>query len=352
MQVNPTDNKHFCGHEINRSFLNKQVLDLTTQSFVFVGSEQVGRRLIAHDFAKKLMCRNLIKNEPCEKCSSCVSLNKNLNPDFFEVAFVENSEEKETEIDNSEGGETNGVTINKKKPVEAKEIKVDQIKPLLEFLEYKPQISHKRVAVIDNAERLNIEAWSSLLKTIEEPPPDSILIFLVTDIKRLPETIISRVLKLVFKEIAVLKIEEFLKKTNENIPDLAEIAWRSRGLPGLAFNLTNNKEELKKMREMDHDFLELIKSPFYKQSHILEELSKLTSAEIENTILEWLFILRYYLEGYSNPVITNLPKLKYNQPQLALLASNLNDFIDWNKRSGINKRLWLENIFLKAQEIS
>ena len=341
-----------CGHEINRSFLDKQVLDLTAQSFVFVGSEQVGRRLIARDFAKKLMCHSLEKNEVCEKCSSCVSLNKNLNPDFFEIAFVENPEEKEAEIGDNEGGETSDASINKKKPAEAKEIKIKQIEPLLEFLEYKPQISRKRVAIIDNAERLNIEAWSSLLKTIEEPPPDSVLIFLVTDIKKLPETIISRVLKIDFKEIAILKIEEWLKKTNEKIPDLAEIAWRSKGLPGLAFNLANNKEELKERRGIDRDFLELIKSPFYKQSPILEKLSKLTPSDIENTILEWLFILQYYLEGCPNPAIANLPRLKYNQSQLALLASDLNDFIDWNKRSGINKRLWLENIFLKAQEIS
>jgi DNA polymerase III subunit delta' len=343
---------NICGHEINRSFLDKQVLNLTAQSFAFIGPEMVGRRLIARDFAKKLMCHELIADKPCEKCSSCLGFNKGLNPDFLEIAFVETNEEKNTEINEDEEGEIETISSSKRKPTEAKEIKVKQIEPLLEFLEYKPQISQVRVAIIDNAERLNIEAWSSLLKTIEEPPPKSILIFLITDIQRLPETIVSRVLQINFKEIASLKIEEFLKETNKNISDLNEIAWRSRGLPGLALNLTNNKETLRKKREMDHDFLELLKAPFYKQSPLLEKLSKLTPSEIEDTILEWLFILQSYLEGYDKSRDINLPKLKYNQTQLASLASDLSELIDWNKRSGINKRLWLENTFLKVQEIS
>lgn len=346
MGVNSTDNKRFCGHEFNREFLDKQVNNLTAQSFVFTGPEQVGRRLIAHDFAKKLMCNDLLKGEACENCASCLSLNKNLNPDFFEVAFIESVEE---EIENSDDEEKEGEEIAppKRKPAETKEIKVKQIEPLLEFLQYKPQISRKRVAIIDNAERLNIEACSSLLKTVEEPPPDSVLIFLATDIKRLSDTIVSRLLKLNFKEISFKQIESWLKENYKNCKDIPEIAWRSRGLPGMAANLVVNTDGLKWLRQVDKEFLDLLASPFYKQSLFLDKMAKQNSSGIEKIILEWLFLIKYYLEASTVSFKLEGSRPKITQKELAILAGDLSNFIDWNKRSGINKRLWLENIFLQ-----
>jgi DNA polymerase III delta prime subunit len=347
--MNSTDNKRICGHEISKDFLDRQVVDLTAQSFVFVGPEKVGRKLLAEDFAKKLMCLNLKNSQACGQCPSCLNLEKGLNPDFLEISFSGNQGLPETVTEKNEeenDDEEEGIPV-KKKIVEAKEIKIEEIEPLLEFLQYKPQIAQKRVAIIDSAERLSAEAASYLLKTVEEPPPESVLIFLVNDIQRLPETLVSRLLKITCKEVPISQIEKWLKTINEKNTDIAEIAWRSRGLPGLALILLNDKEELKKIRIIDKDFLELIQAPFYKQNPILENLSKIPSLEIENIILEWLFILKYYLERQPKTAMIALPIPKYSQSQLAVLASNLNDFIDWNRRSGINKRLWLENIFLK-----
>ena len=340
---------NICGHEFNRKFLDRQVGNLTAQSFVFVGPEKVGRRLIASDFAKKLMCQEPTKNEACEKCSSCLSFNKKLNPDLFEVTFLESASVNEETLEGNkeEEKEADDTIAVKKKPAETKEIKVEQIKPLLEFLQYKPQLSRKRVAIVDNAERLNIEAWSYLLKTIEEPPPESILIFLVTDIKRLPETIISRLLKLNFKEIALSEIKAWLTENFQDNKDLSEIAWRSRGLPGMAIDLISNPQELQWYRQTDEDFLSLLKMPFCKQSPLLDKMAKLGSGDIETIISEWLFLVKYYLEDQSSLFQFKGTKPKLNKKELAILAGDLSGFFDWNKRSGINKRLWLENIFLQ-----
>jgi len=338
-----------CGHEFNRKFLDKQVNNLTAQSFVFLGPEKVGRRLIALDFARKLMCLDIQNGEACGQCSSCLSSTKKLNPDLFVVTFLEstNEDEENSEGNKEEEKEAEETVAIKKKPTETKEIKVEQIKPLLEFLQYKPQISKRRVAIVDNAERLNIEAWSYLLKTIEEPPPDSILIFLVTDIKKLPETIISRLLKLSFKEIPFPEIEEWLTNNFKDHQDLPEIAWRSRGLPGMAIDLLNNPEELKWYRQTDEEFLELLKMPFCKQSPFLDKMAKLGSGDIEKIISEWLFLVKYYLEDQSDLFKFKGTKPKLTKKELAILAGDLSGFLDWNKRSGINKRLWLENIFLQ-----
>jgi len=201
---------------------------------------------------------------------------------------------------------------------------------------------------VDNAERLNIEAWSYLLKTIEEPPPDSILIFLVTDIKRLPETVVSRLLKLNFKEIPFPEIGEWLRANFEDYKDLPEIAWRSRGLPGMAIDLLTHPEELKWYRETDEEFLELLKMPFHKQSPLLDKMAKLGSGDVEKIISEWLFLLKYYLERQLDLFQFKGAKPKLTQKELAKLAGDLSSFLDLNKRSGINRRLWLENIFLQS----
>jgi len=105
-----------CGHEFNRRFLDKQVKNLTAQSFVFLGPEKVGRRLIALDFAQKLMCLDLKNGQACGQCSSCLSLIKKLNPDLFEVHFVESageSEEISEEVEEEET-ETDKAVVAKK----------------------------------------------------------------------------------------------------------------------------------------------------------------------------------------------------------------------------------------------
>lgn len=338
-----------CGHAFNRKFLDGQVSNLTAQSFVFVGPEKVGRRLIALEFAQKIMCQDLTKDEACGNCPSCLSLAKKLNPDLFEISFAGDTGDNET-ITDDDSEETVGADDNivaPKKLAETKEIKVEQIKPLLDFLQYKPQLSRKRVVIVDNAERLNIEAWSYLLKTIEEPPPDSILIFLVTDIKRLPDTITSRLLKLDFTEIPLVEINKWLEKNFNNNQDLTEIAWRSHGLPGMALDLIANQEKLQWYRQTDKEFLELLTMPFCKQSPFLDKLAKLNSADIETTLLEWLFLLKYYLEERPHQFSFKGPPPKLTQKNLAVMAGDLSSFLDWNRRSGINKRLWLENIFLR-----
>jgi DNA polymerase-3 subunit delta' len=344
--MNPTC-PTICGHEFNRKFLDKQVNNLTAQSFVFVGPEQVGRKLIALDFAKKLMCQELTKNEACGKCSSCISLTKNLNPDIFEVSFSESIPEEGIETSDGEDKEDEEALPTKKKVAETKDIKVEQIKPLLEFLQYKPQISQKRVAIIDNAERLSIEACSYLLKTVEEPPPGSILIFLATDIKRLPDTIVSRLLKINFQEVSTKQIEVWLNENYKGHKDLLEIAWRSHGLPGMAVSLINNVTNLTWFRQTDKEFLNLLTSPFYKQSPFLDKMAKLNSSEITKMVEEWLFLIKYYLEAQSVIFKPEGVAPKLTKKELANLASDLSTFIDWNKRSGINKRLWLENTFLQ-----
>jgi DNA polymerase-3 subunit delta' len=77
-------------------------------------------------------------------------------------------------------------------------ITIDQIRELMQEINLKPNEAQYKVAVIEAADRLNMQAANAFLKTLEEPPPRSILILLTTEPQRILETILSRCLRLSF----------------------------------------------------------------------------------------------------------------------------------------------------------
>ena len=77
-------------------------------------------------------------------------------------------------------------------------ITIEQIRDLMQTVHLKPTCAPWKVAIIEAADRLNVQAANAFLKTLEEPPADSILILLSSDPARLLETILSRCLRLNF----------------------------------------------------------------------------------------------------------------------------------------------------------
>ena len=149
-------------------------------SYIFSGQYGIGKKQIAIEFAKMILCLNK-DNAPCGKCKSCLELENDNNPDF--------------NIIKPDG-----------------KIKIDQIRQMLEKVYEKPIISDKKVYIIDDAETMTVEAQNCLLKTLEEPPEYIVIILITSNESNLINTIKSRCLKLTFNPLENSEIKQYLEK--------------------------------------------------------------------------------------------------------------------------------------------
>ncbi len=132
-------------------------------AYIFAGPVGCGRSLLARNFAKAVNCENL-ENAPCDLCLSCRKIDKDIHPD---VRWIK-KDEKNTEI------------------------KIDEIRKLESQIILKPYEGRYKVYIVVNAELMSMEAANSFLKTLEEPPPNSLLILTTGNTKDLLLTIVSR----------------------------------------------------------------------------------------------------------------------------------------------------------------
>ena len=135
--------------------------------------------VLINNLAKALIC-NKSYDTACNECKSCKLFESLSHPDIFEVEL----EEKNNFI------------------------KIEQIRNVNEFTDYKQQISNKKLVIINQANKLNISASNALLKTLEEPNSNTIFILTANNKKELLPTIVSRCLE--------IKLTESLKSENDN----------------------------------------------------------------------------------------------------------------------------------------
>jgi|ERR1051326_332239 DNA polymerase-3 subunit delta' len=163
----------------------KQVIQLLQRSlqrgrlahaYLFTGSDLAELEAVAGTLAKTLNCGQPRRGEggqaldSCEQCESCRKIRDGVHPD---VQWVR--PESKLRI-----------------------ITIDQMREVMKAVHLKPTEARYKVAVIVGADRLNVQAANAFLKTLEEPPPRSILILLSTDPQRILETMLSRCLRLNF----------------------------------------------------------------------------------------------------------------------------------------------------------
>ncbi len=157
-------------------------------AYLFSGTRGVGKTTIARLIVKAINCQNPDKGfEPCNKCHSCLAIDRNAAVDLLELDAA------------SHRG-------------------IDEAKSLIESVKYPPVESTYKVFIIDEVHMLTREAFNSLLKTLEEPPPHVIFILATTEPQKIPQTIISRCQYFEFKRLRrdqiKQKIKTILKKEN------------------------------------------------------------------------------------------------------------------------------------------
>ena len=164
---------------LNKMAKNSNIL----HSYLFLGIEGIGKKLIAKEFAKKVLCIENAK-ENC-KCKSCICFDGENHPDYTYV-------------------DTDTASIG-----------INQIRELTKKVIEKPIISNRKVYIINDSEKMTKEAQNSLLKTLEEPPEFAIIILISSNENLILNTIKSRCMKLNFQPISNSELKEYiLKKSN------------------------------------------------------------------------------------------------------------------------------------------
>ncbi|MFH1713292.1 MAG: DNA polymerase III subunit gamma/tau [Candidatus Jacksonbacteria bacterium] len=197
-------------------FVNQKPIKLTIQNqilqnkmahaYLFTGPRGTGKTTMARLLAKALNCETRKKHqfEPCNKCQNCQEISKGISLDL---------EEKDAASNRG----------------------IDEIRSLRENIRFAPSKSKYKIFIIDEVHMLTAPAFNALLKTLEEPPENTIFILATTEPHKLPETIISRCQRFDFKKIGQEEIVERLcqiVKTEEvDVEEdiLANIAMRSEG---------------------------------------------------------------------------------------------------------------------------
>ena len=144
-------------------------------TYLFVGDDGIGKRTFALKLAQAILCdRNSIETlTACEECPACVQVKQKTHPDLLLVSKPENKSILPVDLFIGKGDKR-------------------RREGLVYDIGLKPFCGGYRIAIIDDADYFNTESANCLLKTLEEPPPNSLIILLGTSQQRQLQTIVSR----------------------------------------------------------------------------------------------------------------------------------------------------------------
>ena len=229
---------------LQNSIKNKKV----SHSYLFIGQEGIGKKMIAMDFAKAILCLDE-KSKYCNVCKSCIEFDSNNNPDFKILEPDGNS------------------------------IKIEQIREMQSKIIEKPIISSKKVYIINDSDKMTKEAQNCLLKTLEEPPEFATIILIGANESVYLSTIKSRSMILHFENMQDEKLKEILiNKINQKLDNEMLLKF-SQGSISRAINIIENKEIYEKVEEIisnihKKDIIEIIKMSeiIYKSKEIINDI--------------------------------------------------------------------------------
>ncbi|MFJ1466962.1 DNA polymerase III subunit delta' [Massilia orientalis] len=158
-------------------------------AILFHGPAGIGKADFIEAFAQALLCENMRPDgHACGTCASCGWFVQGNHPDYRRVR----PEAMEDEAPSAEGDEAPAEEKKAKSKTASKEIKIEQVRALADFMNISTHRQGLRVVVLYPAEALNMPASNALLKTLEEPPPGTVFLLASNGLDRLLPTILSR----------------------------------------------------------------------------------------------------------------------------------------------------------------
>jgi len=165
---------------VSQALINGLDQDRLHHAFLFTGTRGVGKTTIARILAKCLNCERGVSSTPCGECGSCVDLDEGRFVDMIEIDA-------------------------------ASRTGVDDMRELLDAVQYTPSRGRYKVYIIDEVHMLSTSSFNALLKTLEEPPPHVKFVLATTDPQKIPVTILSRCLQFNLRRLLPDQVAGYLK---------------------------------------------------------------------------------------------------------------------------------------------
>ena len=322
--------ENLIGHAATVAYLKKNI---ATEKFphavIFSGVEGIGKRLAAEICAAALLCENPVDGSPCGACESCHLVAARSHPDFY---IVEAEATKTT-----------------------RNIKIGQIRDMQVEAALIPINSARRVVIIDGAELMNNAAANCLLKTIEEPPSQTIFILLTANRSNLLMTIRSRCMTINFDKLQPAQIRDALIIQGVDISEAERLSIIADGSFGRALKLKDSGGA--ELREAALNILEKISradlsnEEIFKQGAAVADWSRDKFADFLNHVQKILRDICFaeVLEPHNPDLTPRLSRIKIPEQKIFMMIETGAEF---NRRlkSNANLRLLAESYLMSIRK--
>lgn len=316
------------GHDMIKQYFKKSMMaDKVSHSYIFEGPYGVGKRMMAKELAKVLLCES--ENKPCGICKSCKMVEAGTHPDI-------NSVKKDTKV-----------------------TKIDTIREqVIKFMEIKPYVGKYKIVIIEEADTLNTEGQNAMLKTIEEPPAYGIIILVTQNLASLLPTIKSRCIHIRFSPLAPEAIKTFLSSHQIPAHEIDVYTQFCEGSIGRAQQLiqdevflTLRKESIGYLTALNKanliEMYQLVKTICDQKEQIIDILYFWELWYRDLAIAKNISTDNFYYLDYKSQLLDIAHKLTYNK-----ISSNLEQIKQAKQALGqnVNTTLIIENLLLKLKE--
>ncbi len=271
--------------------------DNIPHALLFTGPEKIGKRTIALWFLKMINCKS--DNSPCLECCNCTEIDKGIYSDIWQVF------------------------------PEEKEICHHQIEEIIEKVSFKGTKGKFKGVIVDNAHLMNFQSQNTILKTLEEPPPRTIIIL----ISEHPQTILSTIISRSF----IVNFNFVSDKDINNAINNSEVTKLSLGRPGIAIDYINFPEKRQKMIATENEVQEIF------NNNIVDRFSLIKKIEEEGRSDEFL---RHLLKAIQDKMIAKIDK-KEDTKKYRESIKEIEETIFLHSKTNMSIRLALEKIIIK-----
>jgi len=282
------------GHKKQWEFLKKSAdLHQFSHAFLFSGQEKLGKKKIALEWASLLLGKSV----------------ENFHPDLILV-----------------------------EPQGKKEIQIEQIRELIWKLSLKPYSASSKIAIIDEAHTMNHHAQTCLLKTLEEPKGETILILISQAPEYLLPTIISRVETLKFYPVAEEEIKKYLLGQGAEEKTAEGIAEISLGRPGRALDFLSQPQKIKSFQAKTDKIKKISAADLALRFQYVKDLAE-EPQDLKEDLDIWL--------GYFRNILLSKENNKYSASDLRNILKNIQTTEYLISTTNVNTKLALENLMLR-----
>lgn len=284
------------------------------KAYLFAGEEGIGKHFVAVKFAQAINCLKG-KGDACAECASCLKIERMQHPDVFDIC------------------------------AEAADIKIEQVRELKKRVSLRPYEGRKKVVIINDAHQFTDDASNAALKTLEEPPQDSVFVLVTSKPNLLFKTIVSRCRLLRFSPLRREELEELLKREHHLPHEMAHyLAYFCEGRIGSALRLKDTDILEHKNRVID-EFI-LGERPFSPERVFGKEREQMRGAL--NIVAAWFRDVYAVKTGLPHSQLINLDRKdellgsmnRYTWPRLETIMDSISDSLFYLERNISTKLLF------------